>query len=112
MNKNVFFKKYSDAGDGWAYKFGFYGDSDEEAYTKLKNFLITEGFKDIPLPPTARRLWLDYLKPNKDGDYVGYIWHPIKIYQDAYQINGLLLIICDDNHPNHLELWEGNMHKE
>ena len=107
MNKTTFFQKYSDRGDGWAYSFGFYGDSDDECFNKLKQFLIEEEFNDIPLPPTARRLIWDYLKPDSEGNSSGFVWHPIKIHQDPYQVNGLVLTIYNHNHPNHMELWEG-----
>lgn len=107
MNNKEFFEKYRDHGDEWCYEFAFYGDSDEEAFAKLKSFLIDEGFGIIPIPPTARRLCWDYLKPDSDGNYFAFVWHPIKIYQDPYQVYGLNLFIFDESHPDHMALWEG-----
>ncbi len=104
--KKEFFKKHQVNGDGWCYRFGFYGDSDEDALDKLKNFLLEEGFNDVPIPPTARRLWWDYLKPDQDGKCPGYVWHPIRIFQDSYQMNGLVLMIFNEDCPDHMAMWE------
>ncbi len=107
MSTEDFFKKYQDNGDGWCYKFGFHGESDEEAFCKMKKFLIDEGFGDIPIPPTARRLCWDYFKPDVNDNIGSYVWHPIIINQDAYQVHGFNLTIFDESHPDHMALWEG-----
>jgi hypothetical protein len=106
MNRKDFFKKYVPQ-DGWMCQFSFNGETEDESYSKLKEFLLNEGFDDIPLPPTARRLWWDYIKPNDDGNCGNYVWHPIKITQDVYQVNGLVLSIFNEDCPDHIALWEG-----
>ena len=65
-----------------------------------------EGLNDIPLPPSARRLWWDYMKPDNDGNFGSYVWHPIKIGPDPYQLNGLILAIYNEDDPDHMAFWE------
>jgi hypothetical protein len=111
MNRKDFFKKYPPH-DGWMYQTGFDGTTEEESFQKLKEFLYSEGFADIPLPPTARRLWWDYLKPDENGNTGVFVWHPIKIHQSPYQIHGLHLSVFNEDLPNHIELWEGRAGEE
>jgi hypothetical protein len=93
--------------DEWLFETTFDGDTEEESYLNLRIFLLKIGFGDIPLPPNARRLWWDYIKPDEDGNFGSFVWHPIKITQDAYQINGLHLMIFNEDYPHHIDLWEG-----
>ena len=76
MNRNDFFKKYVPQ-DGWMYQTGFDGETEEETFHKLKEFLKKEGFEDITLPASARRLWWDYLIADEEGNFGSFIWHPI-----------------------------------
>ena len=106
MNRKDFFKKYI-PDDGWVCSFAFDGENEDESFSKLRSFLENEGFGDIPLPPSARRLFWDYLKPDDDGNFGTYVWHPIKIGIDWYQVNGLILGIYNEDCPDHMALWEG-----
>lgn len=111
MNKTQFFKKHLPQG-GWLYQTAFDGETEEETFLNLKNFLSNEGFSDIPLPPNSRRLWWDYLRPNHEGIFGNFIWHPIIISQSSYQTNGLVLSIFDETYDNHFELWESTVKKD
>lgn len=96
----------------WVFQTTFDGETEDESYFNLRIFLIKEGFGDIPLPSSARRLWWDYIKPDDDGNFGSFVWHPIKIGQNVYQENGLILAIYNEDFPSHMELWEGTEGKE
>ena len=106
MSRKEFFKS-SGLQSEWIFQTAFNGETQEESYMNLRNFLFLHGFGDIPLPPSARRLWWDYIKPNDNGDYGEFVWYPIRITQHVYQENGLHLIIYNEDFPNHMALWEG-----
>jgi len=85
----------------------FDGDTEDESFLKVKQFLKENWITEIPLTDSARRLWWDYLKPDEDGNHGCFVWHPIKITQDPYQLNGLILAIYNEDYPNHMDIWEG-----
>lgn len=87
----------------------FNGDSEEESFRNLKRFLVNNGYEDIPLPKSARRLWWDYLKPDDDGNFGHFKWYPITISQEEWTINGLILQIHNEEHPDHIKFWEGRL---
>jgi hypothetical protein len=111
MNKKDFFKNHK-TNDGWLFETAFNGDTCDESYMNLRVFLLKEGFGDIPLPPNARRLWWDYIKPDEDGNFGSFVWHPIKITQHVYQENGLHLMIFNEDYPDHMKLWERTYSEE
>lgn len=110
MNRKDFFKKYIPQ-DDWMYQTSFDGETKEESFLSLKDFLIKEGLIDIPLPANARRLWWDYLRPDDNGNFGSFIWHPIIVSQSHYQPTGLMLSVYDENFENHFELWENIVRK-
>ena len=105
MNKEEFFVK-NPPDDGWVYQTAFDGDTEEESFDNLRKFLQENGFGDIPMPQNARRLWFDYLRPDDNGNFVRFIWHPIIISQSEYHKNGLVLSIYNEQIEDHLKLWE------
>ncbi|MCB9197530.1 MAG: hypothetical protein H6600_03665 [Flavobacteriales bacterium] len=106
MDKKDFFKKYN-LEEEWLFETAFDGKTEEESYLNLRVFLIKNGYGDIPLPVSARRLWWDYIKPDENGNFGSFVWHPIKITQHVYHLNGLHLMIFNEEYPDHMALWEG-----
>jgi hypothetical protein len=104
--REVFFKSHK-LFDQWTFIEVFDGNTVEESFSKLKKFLKENWVTEIPLPVSARRLLWDYLKPDVNGNYGSFVWHPIKINQNPYQMNGLFLTIYNEDFPNHMALWEG-----
>jgi len=97
--------------DGWLFLIDFWADTDEEVLKAVRAFLDEEGYSDIPLPPTAERLWWDYLRPNADEKCRGFIWHPITIYQSAYKDHAVQLHIFNVNYPDHKEFWNNMLNR-
>jgi hypothetical protein len=110
MDKKTFFKNNVTNGDS---SFGttFDGETEEESFLNLKNFLINAGFGDIPLPVNSRRLWWDYLRPTANGEFGCFIWHPLVITQNTYQLNGLGLLLFNEDFPDHFDIWENHIRK-
>jgi hypothetical protein len=98
--------------DEWMFLAVFNGETEEQSFSKLKQFLKENWVTEIPLPASARRLWWDYIKPDEDGNFGSFVWHPVKIDQDAYQQNGLILTICNEDYPDHMALWEGTYYSQ
>ena len=111
MDRKDFFKRHK-LSEEWLFETAFNGDTEEESYMNLRVFLLKEGFGDIPLPQYARRVWWDYIRPDEDGNFGSFIWHPIKITQHFYQSNGLHLMIYNEDYPNHMAMWEGTYGQE
>lgn len=85
----------------------FNEDTEEECFSRVKQFLKENWVTEIPLPASARRLWWDYIKPDQEGNFGTFVWHPIIIGQDPYQENGLFLTIYNEDYPDHMAIWEG-----
>jgi len=70
--------------DGHCYRITFSGGRFETSFSLLRDFLIEEGYQDLPLPQNARELLRFRLPPKLQhqlsifGDN-GYVHNPIKI---------------------------------
>lgn len=95
--------------DGWEYRTAFTGSKLAFAYEMLKQFLVEEGYADIPLPETAAELKL-FKKPRSLQLQLfaerGYAHNPIKILFPG-QRNTLLLCVYNEREPGHLLRFHG-----
>lgn len=94
--------------DGWEYRTIFAGTNLEATYQMVKQFLIEEGYEDIPVPETAEELRLFQL-PTRNKQILlfednGYIHNPIKILfpTDRRKRATLMLCVYNENEPQHL----------
>jgi len=90
--------------DGWEYRTAFTGSRLAFTYEMLKQFLVEEGYADIPLPETAAELKL-FKKPRLAQLQMfadrGYAHNPIKILFPN-QRNTLILCVYNEQEPGHL----------
>jgi len=95
--------------DGWEYRTAFTGSRLAFAYEMLKQFLVEEGFADVPLPETAAELKL-FKKPRLAQLQMfadrGYAHNPIKILFPN-QRNTLLLCVYNEREAGHLLRFHG-----
>ena len=105
--REVFFNSHN-LKDKHLFIAAFNEDTEEQCFFKVKQFLKENWITEIPLPANARRLWWDYIQPDENGNFGSFVWHPIKITQDHYQENGLILSIYNEDYPHHMDIWEGN----
>lgn len=94
--------------DGWEYRTIFAGTNLEVTYQMVKQFLVEEGFEDIPIPNSAEELKLFQL-PTRNKQILlfednGYIHNPIKILFPTDRRKRATLILCvyNENEPQHL----------
>ena len=94
--------------DGYVYRTVFSGSSLEDSYDMVCQFLIEEGYKDLPLPKDAAELeQFRYYTRNKQVllfEDNGYIHNPIKILfpHDRRKKRTLILEIYNEKEENHL----------
>lgn len=90
--------------DGWEYRTAFTGSRLALAYEMLKQFLVEEGYGDVPLPETVAELRL-FKKPRRAQLQLfaerGYAHNPIKILFPN-QRNTLTLCVYNERSPGHL----------
>jgi hypothetical protein len=95
--------------DGWEYRTAFTGSRLAFTYEMLKQFLVEEGYADIPLPETAAELKL-FKKPRLAQLQMfadrGYAHNPIKILFPG-QRNTLILCVYNEQEPGHLLRFHG-----
>ncbi len=95
--------------DGWEYRTAFTGSRLAFAYEMLKQFLVEEGYSDVPLPETAADLKL-FKKPRLAQLQMfadrGYAHNPIKILFPN-QRNTLILCVYNEREPGHLLRFHG-----
>ena len=95
--------------DGWEYRTAFTGSRLAFAYEMLKQFLVEEGYGDIPLPETATELKL-FKKPRLAQLQMfadrGYAHNPIKILFPN-QRNTLILCVYNEREAGHLLRFHG-----
>lgn len=95
--------------DGWEYRTAFTGSRLAAAYEMLKQFLVEEGYADVPLPETAAELKL-FKKPRRAQLQLfaerGYAHNPVKILFPN-QRNTLILCVYNEQEPGHLLRFHG-----
>lgn len=95
--------------DGWEYRTAFTGSRLSTAYEMLKQFLVEEGYADVPLPETVAELKL-FKKPRLAQLQLfadrGYAHNPIKILFPN-QRNTLILCVYNEQEPGHLLRFHG-----
>lgn len=89
--------------DGLRYRTVFGGTSLEQSYGMLRQFLMEEGYEDLPLPRDAAELKLFRHPPGKKAmrlfEEYGYVHYPIKIYFHPHlsKEHTLILYIYNEN---------------
>lgn len=98
--------------DGWEYRSVFAGTKLAYTYEMVKQFLLEEGYGDVPIPATAEEMHL-FRRPRQSQLQLfaerGYIHNPIKILfsNERRQRNTLILCIYNEQAPNHLLRFHG-----
>ncbi len=94
--------------DGWEYRTLFSGSTLDYSYNMIKQFLIEEGYEDIPVPENVEEL-KRFKYPSQNGQIVlfaeqGYVHNPIKIlfHPRRKKSNTLILCIYNEKAPMHL----------
>ncbi len=94
--------------DGFVYRTTFAGASLSQSYEMVRQFLIEEGFGDIPLPVDSSELLKFRLRTRNKQVLLfeenGYVHNPIKILfpADGRSKRMLFLEIYNENSPGHL----------
>ena len=98
--------------DGWEYRSVFAGAKLAHSYEMVKQFLLEEGYGNVPLPATAEQLRL-FRRPRSRQLQLfgeeGYIHNPVKILfpSDPRQRNTLILCIYNEQAEHHLLRFHG-----
>lgn len=95
--------------DGWEYRTTFTGSRLTYAYDMLKQFLVEEGYGDVPIPESVADLKL--FKKSRSLQLQlfaehGYAHNPIKILFPK-QRNTLILCVYNEQEPGHLLRFHG-----
>lgn len=107
MNKKKDLFRYNfpkegvDGFDGYTYTKIFGGDSLDEAYDKLKEFLENNGYADIPVPNDTDELYLLFGSDEEES----YKHNPISISFSPYNKTEIWLTLHNEDYPNHLLLF-------
>ena len=103
--------------DGYCYRTCFSGASLEHSLQMVQQFLIEEGYGDLPLPKNEEELKMFRL-PSRNKQLMmfednGYVHNPIKVLfsDNPRQTKMLILEIYDEKAPKHLlrfhkRLWD------
>ncbi|MEN0006458.1 MAG: hypothetical protein AAF798_20060 [Bacteroidota bacterium] len=94
--------------DGYEYRTVFSGSKLEYTYEMIKQFLIEEGYQDIPVPKNVEEL--SYFRlPTRNKQILlfednGYVHNPIKILfpTDRRKKSTLILCLYNEQDPMHL----------
>lgn len=94
--------------DGIVYRSVFGGASLQYSFEMIRQFLIDEGYKDVPLPADATELE-KFKLPTRNKQILlfednGYVHNPVKILfpMDGRKKRTLILEIYNENVENHL----------
>ena len=94
--------------DGYEYRTVFAGSNLNASYEMARQFLIEEGYADIPMPKDAEELKLFRL-PTRNKQILlfednGYVHNPIKLLfpLDRRKKSTLILCIYNEADPDHL----------
>lgn len=94
--------------DGYEYRTVFAGSSLEQSFEMIRQFLIEEGYKDVPLPRDSKELSMFRLSTRNKQILLfednGYVHNPIKILFPVDGRNKKTLILCiyNESDPEHL----------
>lgn len=94
--------------DGYVYRTVFAGATLSHSYEMVKQFLLDEGYKDLPVPATVDELKMFRLSTRNRQILMfednGYVHNPVKILfpSDARQKRALILEIYNEAAPGHL----------
>lgn len=94
--------------DGYQYTTVFSGSSLAQSFQMVRQFLLEEGYDDIPLPKDAKELERFRFKTRSNQITMfednGYVHNPIKILfsLDRRKKNLLTLCIYNESDPDHL----------
>ncbi|MEL6867491.1 MAG: hypothetical protein AAFP19_23905 [Bacteroidota bacterium] len=100
--------------DGWEYRTSFGGTTLEQSYAMLRQFLVEEGYANIPVPGDAKELLL-FKHPIRNKQILlfenyGYVHNPIKILFPSgrrRKSNILTLCLYNESSPGHLLRFHG-----
>jgi hypothetical protein len=104
--------------DGYVYRTVFGGSSLEVSYGMVKQFLMEEGYKNIPIPESAKDLKLFRLSSRNKQILLfednGYVHNPVKILfpTDGRKKNTLILELYNENAPKHLLRFHNKLTEE
>lgn len=94
--------------DGYLYQTAFAGGSLAHSFEMVRQFLVEEGYGELPLPKDLEEL-KRFRLPSRNRQMLlfedsGYVHNPIKILfpRDARQKRALILEIYNEQAPNHL----------
>lgn len=94
--------------DGYEYRTVFAGSKLEQSYEMIRQFLIEEGYENVPVPKDAEELKLFRL-PTRNKQILlfednGYVHNPIKILfpTDRRKKSTLILCVYNEQDPMHL----------
>jgi hypothetical protein len=98
--------------DGWEYRTVFGGGRLATTYALLRQFLIEEGYGDVPVPTDADELQLFRRQRTPQLQLFperGYVHNPVKIlfHPDKGQRNTLILCLYNEQAPDHLLRFHG-----
>lgn len=84
--------------DGWEYKTAFSGSTVAHSYEMLKQFLLDEGYGEVPLPKSVEDLLL-FRTPGKRRQFsmfddYGYFHNPVKVFFPSGNRKSKKLILC------------------
>lgn len=94
--------------DGYEYRTVFAGSNLEQSYEMVRQFLLEEGYSDVPMPKDEKELVMFRL-PTRNKQILlfednGYVHNPIKILfpLDGRNKKTLILCIYNESDPRHL----------
>ncbi|MBV6428312.1 MAG: hypothetical protein KIPDCIKN_02839 [Haliscomenobacter sp.] len=94
--------------DGYEYRTVFAGASLEHSFQMIRQFLLEEGYGEVPLPRSAKELELFRL-PTRNKQILlfednGYVHNPVKILfpVDRRKRSTLILSLFNEADPEHL----------
>jgi len=94
--------------DGWEYKTTFSGTSLEHTYDMVRQFLVEEGYDNVPIPKNAKALSLFRISTRNKQILLfednGYVHNPIKILfpLDGRKKKTITLHLYNEANEHHL----------
>lgn len=101
--------------DGFIYRSIFGGATLQVSYEMIQQFLIEEGFQDLPLPKNVEELKRFKLSTRNHQILLfednGYVHNPIKILfpTDRRQKKNLILEVYNEKAPKHILRFHGKL---